>query len=237
MKFSNGFEFHPSEGRMFEILHEKRNKYIGIETQTPWTLAEYTDIDTYHSYVISYSIALSEFTKERPNVLEIGCQAGGGLLFWKELLQPKILCGIDIELAIPDHIATALYGGLKFQQFHMLIDDAYDANIIDRVMRIFPDGIDVLSEDGDHWVGNQIKTVELYYPLMNSGGVIMIEYIKMFKDRDMNHFHHGGNYKHGMDGLYVLEEFLKCGNYNYQIFDLRSNKGSPDDIMVAIHVD
>jgi hypothetical protein len=63
----------------------------------------------------------------------------------------------------------------------------------------------------------------------------MIEDIKMFKNRSKNHFH--GNVGRGIDCLQILEEFLKCGDYNYQVFDTRSIKGQPDDILIAVHVE
>jgi predicted O-methyltransferase YrrM len=203
--------------RINSIMYQSRlvseGTFSGPEVE--WDLSQYTDKDTEHSYFIPYIEILNKIKYiSRPNMVEVGTAAGGGLLFWKELLNPNLLCGIDIEYHIVGKIGNLLFDS-EPSSVVTIIDDAYTERTIERLKVLFPDGIDIVSEDGDHSAATQIRCIELYYPLVKEGGVIMIEDVRC----------------PGSDILDYLDERV----YDYEVFDMRPVKDKYDNILVAVY--
>jgi len=209
-----------------------RNLYTGHKHcffDGEWTLGGIgmfgrTDKDSPHNYLQNYEKALSG-CKENPYVLEIGTHTGGGALFWKELLNPKLLCSIDYVWMVLPHIVDKLSYNTYPQDFVFLQADAYIEETSIIVNRMFPDGIDVISDDGSHWHTSQMSLISLYYPLLNPGGVMMIEDIQPNSDTHNN--------------LDVVVEYVESTGYRYEIFDNRHlgeyPVSTPDDILIAIY--
>ena len=77
-------------------------------------------------------------------------------------------------------------------------------------------GIDFAIDDGPHSLASQQRFLELYLPLLNDGGIAVIEDIQ-----DYSWF----------DSLIPLVS----EDYTYEIIDLRGVKGRYDDLMLVVY--
>ncbi|MAE81230.1 MAG: hypothetical protein CMB80_00735 [Flammeovirgaceae bacterium] len=183
-----------------------------------------TDKDRPHNYLQNYEKVLSG-CKKNPYVLEIGTWHGAGALFWRELLNPKLLCSIDYVWMMLPHIVDKLSYNTYPQDFIFLQADAYIEETSIIVNRMFPNGLDVISDDGSHWYTSQMSLISLYYPLLNPGGVMLIEDIQPNSDTH--------------NPLDVVVEYVESTGYRYELFDNRHFGEYPissvDDILIAIY--
>jgi hypothetical protein len=98
----------------------------------------------------------------------------------------------------------------------VLFMDAYDNDTISKVKQLAPNGIDFAIDDGPHSLASQQRFLELYLPLLNDGGIAVIEDIQ-----DYSWF----------DSLTLMVS----EDYAYEIIDLRGVKGRYDDLMLIVH--
>ena len=222
--------------KMSSIMYQKRSTHVDkFPYLVQWDLSQYTDIDTDHSYFTPYAEILNRVKLfSKPDMVEVGISKGGGLLFWKELLEPKLLCGIDIEYNIHGHVGNLLFDS-EPSSIVTIIDDAYTKRTVERLKVLFPNGIDIVSEDGLHTIDTQIKFVELYHPLVKKGGVVIIEDI--FHPDWLPPAHWvPGNDVSLISRSDVLVEYLEGKMYDFELYDVREVKNRVDDIVVAIYV-
>lgn len=171
-----------------------------------------TDKQTFHSYGPVYEQLLSPLKGQSVTVLEVGVQLGGSLLLWHDFLPGSTVIGIDNQNAIDSSIMPRM----DPLRCAVLFMDAYDNGTIAKVQQLAPNGIDVAIDDGPHSLASQQRFLELYLPLLNDGGMAIIEDVQ-----DYSWF----------DSLTPLvgEEFT------YEIIDLREVKGRYDDLMLIVY--
>jgi len=96
---------------------------------------------------------------------------------------------------------------LEGHNYKIFIEDAYSRDFFNSVSEKF----DIIIDDGPHSVESQKFALENYYNLLNDDGVLIIEDIA------------------GIESAYYLSNYAK----NYTIYDLRSVKKRPDDIIMV----
>ena len=148
-----------------------------------------TDKGTTHSYLEVYDKLFKDL--KNINLLEIGTQYGGSLEMWRDKFPGSNIYGIDINpLREPDGV-TIIKG------------DATKEEILEKVKGV---EFDVIIDDGSHKVEDQLKSLEIFYPKLNKGGLFIIEDIQdIDKDRD---------------------------KFKGEIIDLRDVKGRYDDVLI-----
>ena len=171
-----------------------------------------TDKQTLHSYGPVYEQLLSPMKGKNATVLEVGVQLGGSLLLWHDFLPDSVVIGLDNK----DAIDPSIMPRMDPLRCAVLFMDAYDNGTISKVKQLAPNGIDFAIDDGPHSLASQQRFLELYLPLLNDGGIAVIEDIQ-----DYSWF----------DSLTPLvgEEFT------YEIIDLRGVKGRYDDLMLVVY--
>jgi hypothetical protein len=171
-----------------------------------------TDKQTLHSYGPVYEQLLSPLKGKNATVLEVGVQLGGSLLLWHDFLPDSVVIGLDNK----DAIDPSIMPRMDPLRCAVLFMDAYDNDTISKVKQLAPNGIDFAIDDGPHSLASQQRFLELYLPLLNDGGIAVIEDIQ-----DYSWF----------DSLTPLvgEEFT------YEIIDLRGAKGRYDDLMLVVY--
>jgi SAM-dependent methyltransferase len=104
---------------------------------------------------------------DRPVVLiEIGCGEGGSLQLWKQYLGPHArIVGLDIR---PDCAALAE------DQIEVRIGDQCDERFLRDVVDEFGPP-DVVLDDGSHYMAHIAASFRCLYPLVDRGGVYMVE--------------------------------------------------------------
>jgi len=114
-----------------------------------------------HSYGPIYDSFLTQFREQEINILELGVTAfgGGDILALLEGFPLARIWGIDNR---PVNIVDPRYT--------MIVGDAYS-------VRTAPENttFDIIIDDCLHDIGHQTRALEIYLPLLNVGGVYIIE--------------------------------------------------------------
>lgn len=157
-----------------------------------------SDKGTDHSYIHVYESLLNDYTYKPINFLEIGISYGSCLEMWTNYFdQNSVIFGLDIvDIQIFKDFGRIYYGDSKSEE----VRDKF-----------FKDEIfDVIIEDGEHTIPSQIKTFEVYYPKLKSGGIYIIEDIQNCESD--------------------AEAFRNLG-YELEVIDLRRVKNRHDDVL------
>ncbi len=123
-------------------------------------------LDKWPHFFPIYERFLSRFVGSRVRVLEIGVFRGGGIDLLADYLgQDAHLVGFDIDPTARD---------LTDPRFPVFIGDQANPEDLRRVHEEYGP-FDVIIDDGGHTVNQQITSAEVLFPLLDDGGVYLIE--------------------------------------------------------------
>lgn len=117
-----------------------------------------TDKESTHHYLDVYDKLFVPFQDREINLLEVGYGEGGSIDLWLEYFKKANITVIDINDYFRHHRKNI----------------SFIHENINRVLEI-PSMIDIAIDDGSHFVQDQIVFINLVYPKVNSGGLIIIE--------------------------------------------------------------
>ena len=177
----------------------------------------YTDKNTAHSYFHIYDKLFTPIRNTAKNILEIGIPAfthknGGGLLLWKLYFENATIYGVDTlsEYRLYD-IVKKERKIITYTETNAYSQD-FVTSLMDKNIKF-----DVIIDDGPHTLETQCKFIELYTPLLNEHGILVIEdvpdieRIDIFKELTPEH----------------LKPYI-------QVYDVRHIKNRFDDILFVI---
>ncbi|CCB65044.1 class I SAM-dependent methyltransferase [Hyphomicrobium sp. MC1] len=124
--------------------------------------------DKWESFLIEYESLFSRFQSAPITMLEIGIQNGGSLEIWaKYFSNAKAIVGSDIN----EKCAS-----LKFSDPAISVAVG-DANSDEAFRRITSKATtyDIIIDDGSHKSSDITRTFAKYFPILNSGGIFIIE--------------------------------------------------------------
>lgn len=123
-------------------------------------------IHKWFHYFDIYHRHFEKFRKKRVTILEFGVSQGGSLQMWRKYFGRKArIIGVDINPKCKM---------LEEKGIEIYIGDQGDKKFLNKLMKeIGP--VDVVIEDGGHFMKQQINTFEVVYPYVNEGGVFLIE--------------------------------------------------------------
>jgi len=125
----------------------------------------------------------NHFTKlnyKSNNVFELGIYEGGSTAFWYEVLKPNNMSSIDIQ----DKINTAHFNSWqdrKTREDKSSIKTYWktsqaDPDELKRIVSTdFNNKIDIVIDDASHLYSNTLISFETLFPLINPGGIYIIE--------------------------------------------------------------
>ncbi len=123
-------------------------------------------IDKYTHYFDVYERHFSRFRNTEVHFLEIGIFHGGSLQMWKEYFGPKArIYGVDINPACKQ---------FEESQISIHIGDQSDKRFLTQLTKDIP-RIDIVLDDGGHFMDQQIHTFEVLYPALALDGVYLCE--------------------------------------------------------------
>ncbi len=123
-------------------------------------------IHKWHHYIPLYDRYFSNFRGKEVKFLEIGVSKGGSLEMWRKYFgKDAIIYGIDID---PN---CAKYDGIAGK---VRIGSQDDPMFLESVINEMG-GVDVILDDGSHQMKHILKTFKIAFPLLNNGGIYMIE--------------------------------------------------------------
>lgn len=117
-------------------------------------------------YLPIYERHLAQYRRKRFKMLEIGVFGGGSLDMWREYFGPRaIIFGIDINPECEK---------LNTPQTPVRIGSQADPGLLKSVVSEMG-GLDVVLDDGSHRGKHQWASFETLFPLLNEGGLYIIE--------------------------------------------------------------
>jgi len=170
-----------------------------------------TDKADWHSYDKLYGKYLNNYIDKKGTLLEIGVWRGGSSVLWSNLLPNFDFCLVDIE----NKLSIKNRQNLDFTKTRYIITDAYHIEVKNQIKDLYPQGFDVIIDDGPHTVESQIKCVELYLDTLTDNGVLIIEDITSTENLQL-----------------IINSIPK--NYDYVVEDYRHLKGRFDDLAIVI---
>ena len=170
-----------------------------------------TDKQTTHSYGPVYEALLEPFVDKQCTILEVGVQLGGSMLLWHDLCPLANVIGVDCQ----NLVHPSIFPRMTPSRTAFIIGDGYNENTIKFIKNIAKEGLDFIIDDGPHTLETQCQFLQLYVPLLNEGGVAVIEDIQAFS---------------------WIEPLLGCipEGTEAEVVDRRNIRGRYDDLMLII---
>ena len=130
-----------------------------------------TDKANGHNYTSTYAKYLAEMRADHISFVEIGVWHGGSMAMWCKYLPKAKFLFYDIA----NQVKPKADKHIDWTRSRLHIASAYTPESVQVARDYFKNGIDFLLDDGPHTLDSMIDCVKLYAPLMNQGGVLMIE--------------------------------------------------------------
>ncbi len=140
------------------IAHNRLEQFFFFEKhRIIWKWWHYFEI--YHRH-------FEKYTGKSVRVLEIGVYKGGSLQMWKDYFGSGArIVGIDIDPACK---------GYEEEHINVCIGSQEDEAFLKKVSDLYGP-FDIIIDDGGHQVRHQIKSFEVLFPLLEFGGVYLVE--------------------------------------------------------------
>ncbi len=177
-----------------------------------------TDKNDWHGYCDYYVEALTEFKDKEVSLLELGTNYGCSAILWHDFLPKSKMLLLDIQ----ETMNPKCWDIMDNDRFTYANCDAYDEETPSEVENLFPDGFDIIFDDGPHTVKSQKECIEYYLPMLNNNGTMFIEDVQSVDDFD--------ELQKSFD---EVKETLE-GNYSCERVDLRYVKDRYDDLIFVI---
>lgn len=140
---------------------QKRGKFAEIFFEN-----ENQVVNKWLHYLPIYERIFGKYSGKPIRFLEIGVFRGGSMNLWREYFGPEArIFGVDIN---PD---CAQFDGISGQ---VRIGSQDDPDFLRRVVAEMG-GVDVVLDDGSHVASHQRASFEALFPLLNEGGLYVIE--------------------------------------------------------------
>jgi cephalosporin hydroxylase len=163
-----------------------------------WQKNQYsTDKESTHKYLDVYDVLFRPFYRLPIKFVEVGIADGGSLKLWDDYFIGAEIFGIDIKIANLNYKYSNRVHILETDINNLVID----ASVI----------IDIAIDDGSHILSDQIAFIKLLWPVINKGGLLIVEDIDNIE-----------GYKKDFDAL----------NIPYEIIDLREMSGVDDSVLL-----
>lgn len=183
------------EDELLSIL----NRYSAVSN------SEGTDKNTSHSYYETYSKILRNVkNKQNPTILEIGIYSGAFLEIMAKYIPSATIDGIDIDL-------SNVIFCKDLDNVHIYQMDGTDPSTPSKLNKKY----DLIIEDASHLIDHQIKTLDLFAPLLKEGGIYIIEDISTDRIKP------------------DLQSIADKYNLHMEWLDLRNVKNRYDDIIAV----
>jgi hypothetical protein len=118
----------------------------------------FTDKDTHHSYLKTYSELFGKWEKEPINILEVGTYKGGSMKLFEDYFVNATIIGYDV---------VAPEAELKRAQVRVKDFYSIDTNELPELT--------IAIDDATHNILDQVKFVQMVWPKMVKGGILVVE--------------------------------------------------------------
>ena len=123
-------------------------------------------VHKWHHYIPIYEKYFEKYRGLEVRFLEIGVSKGGSLRMWREYLGPKaVIYGIDLDQNCSRF--NGVHGEVR-------IGSQDDADFLSAVV-LEMGGIDIVLDDGSHFMPHVTSSIKTLFPKLNNGGTYLIE--------------------------------------------------------------
>lgn len=126
-----------------------------------------TDKVTHHRYDKIYDFFLKSMYEKEGSILEIGIAEGNSLKVWLQLFPNAYVYGIDKEVEAKSN---------KFEIFKK--DQSKEDDLLEVKEKIKDKNLFFINDDGSHIPEHQLLTFNTFFPLLEEGGIYIIEDIE-----------------------------------------------------------
>jgi cephalosporin hydroxylase len=180
-----------------------------------------TDKNDWHGFCDYYEENLSEYKDKEVSLLELGTNYGCSAIMWHDFLPNSKMLLLDIQ----ETMNPKCWEIMNNDRFTYANCDAYDFSNVEEVKNLFPEGFDIIFDDGPHTLDSQKKCIEYYLPILKDGGTMFIEDVQKVED-----------FEELEECFDNVKETLE-GKYTFDKVDLRYVKNRYDDLIFAIKRD
>ena len=121
------------------------------------------------NYMDIYEDNFSKFKNKNPVILEIGVRGGGGIELLSKYFDSECqIFGVDID-------EKTLQINKMYPNVHIFLGDQSNKNFMKNVAEQIGKPIDIVIDDGGHFMHQQINSFEALFPFLNENGVYLIE--------------------------------------------------------------
>ncbi len=117
-----------------------------------------------HDYLKYYELFLKELKKETFTMVELGCFTGASLKMWKEYYPKAQIVGVDLNPNLKR---------LEEERIHFLCSNAVASDLPAKLKEF--KNIKCIIDDCSHAWGDQRRSFEMLFPILNGGGYYIIE--------------------------------------------------------------
>ena len=209
---------------IFKFLYSPIYSRIFASDLTKLALHFGSDKAGSHEYTKTYNEHLKNFRKAKINLLEIGVGGhedpnfgGHSLRMWKKFFPNGGIFSIDIFDK----------KSLEEKRIKIFQGSQDDEKFIQDVFKNIDNGVDIVIDDGSHINMHVIRSFEIIFPLMNSGGIYIVEdthtsYTKQIKKNSGKIKVFGGNSDDLNDtstSIGFFKSLVDCMNYEYHTLE------------------
>jgi hypothetical protein len=168
--------------RGWEVFYERQKKYsrklirylksiIYSKNLNKLALIHKTDKGNQHQYTRHYQEHFRHLRKRRLNILEIGVggwddplAGGNSLRMWKRYFPNSMIYAIDIcEKSALQEKRIKIFRGSQ-------VDENFLKDVFNRI-----GSLDIIIDDGSHINEHMIASFKILFPLLNNGGIYVVE--------------------------------------------------------------
>lgn len=124
-----------------------------------------TDKGTIHDYLTIYEFLFVPYRDKTINLFEVGYAGGGSAILWNEYFLYANIRSIDNFNLVPQPTKERIR--LDLIDIHNLTVNYFDD--------FQPD---IIIDDGSHYLQDQLFAVQLLYPILKPGGILVVEDIQ-----------------------------------------------------------
>ncbi|MBI3632268.1 MAG: class I SAM-dependent methyltransferase [Candidatus Vogelbacteria bacterium] len=158
-----------------------------------------------HCYGGAYNKIFGGFDKNKKlNILEIGVEKGGSLMAWAEYFPNARIYGIDIV-----DVRKLEY---RSNRVTFILSDMRDVKL--------DTTFDIIIDDGSHLLSDALVAVKKFLPMLNPGGVMVVEDVQ-----------HPKSWVWGIAKIAGISRVL-TGRFFFK--DMRKISGGFDDFLIII---
>lgn len=181
----------------------------------------YTDKGTQHSYIESYDRLLEPYQHKSIQMCEIGCLGGGSLKMFEEYFSNGTIVGVDNWIQTSNNTVdlfnigfngviktvSEIKGDIEKNHTRIKLITCDSTNLQQVNQELSSMKFDVIIDDGDHWHEAQFSTFKNFFPLLNHGGIYIVEDVRHYKELAENIQHYLDN--HNINYTVEIETFFK----------------------------